>query len=108
MNTLIYNTPYPVVVEPTTGVAIILVSSNIGLSLSDITDNHTSPSEIPTRTSATVFTLAHTPLRVLVVTMNGQEISLGSGALKYTVSANTIIFGTATDVTDDVRVTYFY
>lgn len=106
--TIAYNTPYPVVVNTTTNVALILVGGNSGLSLSDLANNHTSVSEIPTRTSSTIFTLANIPLKVLVVTINGQEISLGSGVLKYTVLTNTIVFGTATDVTDDVRVTYLY
>jgi hypothetical protein len=111
MNTLIYNSPYPVIADATLGTSIILVSSNIGLSLSDITSNHTSVLEIPTETPNGViaaFTFAHAFLKVLAVTINGQSIDLGSGAGNYTVGSNQIIFGTAPATSDSVRATYIY
>jgi hypothetical protein len=111
MDTLIYNTPYPVIADATLGTSIILVSSNIGLSLSDIVNNHTEVLEIPTETPngvITAFTFLHAFMKVLVVTINGQEIDLGAGAGNYTVGSNQIIFGTAPATSDSVRVTYFY
>jgi hypothetical protein len=130
MNTLIYNqpypviedatkegilimqtSPYPVIYDATTDVSVILVSSNIGLSLSDITSNHTAVLEIPTETpngAITTFTFLHAFLKVLVVTINGQSIDLGAGAGNYTVGSNQIIFGTAPETGDKVRATYIY
>ncbi len=48
------------------------------------------------------------PIFVIGLFINGQKIKQGSGALKYTISGNTITMGTAPQIGDDITITYFY
>jgi hypothetical protein len=114
MNAIINNTPYPVVVDATLGVSIILVASSGGgggLSVSDLANNHTAESEAPAETPdgvITDFMFSHSILKVYALLINGQGISEGSGTGEYMKANDQIIFDIPPAIGDVIRITYLY